>query len=68
MTPRARTWEDVYGPCPGLCDHYETSTQPEECTDCVCEDCGAWRPSREISQCGGLCQECLDKPLDQVDP
>lgn len=50
----------------GLCDHYETDTQPEECTDCVCEDCGDWRPSREISQCGGLCAKCLDKSLDEA--
>jgi hypothetical protein len=51
---------------PGLCNHYETGTQPGECEDCVCADCGAWRPSSEISRCGGLCRECLDRSLDEI--
>lgn len=62
---RPRTQEDLHGPM--LCNHYETGTQPGECEDCVCEDCGAWRPSKEISQCGGLCRKCLDASRSQVD-
>lgn len=48
------------------CDHFETNTQPEECEDCVCADCGAWVGSVEIRQCGGLCEECLAKGLGAV--
>jgi hypothetical protein len=43
------------------CDHFETSTQPGDCEDCVCADCGAWVGSAEIRRCGGLCEKCLDE-------
>ncbi|QWF85749.1 hypothetical protein HUW46_09229 [Amycolatopsis sp. CA-230715] len=42
-----------------LCSHYEDNTQPGDCVECVCADCGEWVGSTEIFKCGGLCEKCL---------
>ena len=48
------------------CDHYETNTQPGECTDCVCADCGAWVGSAECRRNeGGRCDKCIAAELDE---
>jgi len=48
------------------CDHYETDTQPEDCTDCVCADCGAWVGSAECRRNeGGRCDKCVAAELEE---
>lgn len=42
----------------GRCDHFETDTQPGECLECVCSDCGAWVGSAEIGRNSGICDKC----------
>lgn len=50
----------------GRCDHFETDTQPGDCEECVCGDCGAWVGSAEIRRnAGDLCDKCVAAELDE---
>jgi hypothetical protein len=45
----------------GRCDHFETNTQPGECTACVCADCGEWVGSLLTRRHHGLCGDCWER-------
>lgn len=49
------------------CTHYETRTDPGDCEECVCGDCGTWVGSREIAANGGVCEQCLDQGMKDLE-
>lgn len=44
------------------CDHYETKTDPGDCEECVCSECGGWLAD-EPGGSDGMCGRCVDEAV-----